>query len=70
MTASQTTAANPATPISAAVKYSLDFFRFCSDSPRRAENRTEPPIPMRRPRLYSMFQMGLTAANAAVPSGP
>ena len=38
--------------------------------PRRALNSTEPPMPMSRPKLYTMFHTGATTARAAVPSGP
>ena len=58
------------TPMTAAVKYSLDFSRFFSDSPRSVLIRTLPPMPISRPRLYMMFQIGLMTAIAAVPCGP
>ena len=38
--------------------------------PRLVLNMTLPPIPIKRQRLYMMFQTGATPAKAAVPSGP
>ena len=56
-------------PITEAVKYSFSFPPLFA-LPRFVLKITLPPMPMRRPRLYIMFQTGATTASAAVPCGP
>ena len=57
-------------PIKAVVKYSFSFFDVLSDFPFKVLKIIEPPIPINKPKLKIIFQIGATTANAAVPSGP
>ena len=67
-TAPQQTIASAIVPINATEKYS--FCAFVSPFPFALPNNTEPPIPVKSPRLYIIFQIGATTASAAVPLGP
>ena len=49
--ATQTNTAKTIEPITDAVKYSLDCRNFSCPWPRKALNRTEPPMPISRPML-------------------
>lgn len=51
MTAAQVRAARMTVPMTAAEKYSLDFFSLPAAWPRMVLKRTLPPMPVSRPRL-------------------